>query len=66
MILYALSTNCNKLVEETFPAPKSQKNKWEADFVNINFTRAMQSVAYPLAYKFDPGPWPLTYDLENQ
>jgi len=28
MILYALSTNCNRLlVEETFPAPKSQKNK---------------------------------------
>jgi hypothetical protein len=26
-ILYALSTNCNRLVEETFPAPKSQKNK---------------------------------------
>ena len=36
-ILYALSTNCNRLVEETFPAPKSQKNKWEADFININF-----------------------------
>jgi hypothetical protein len=25
-------------------------------------TRAMQSVAYPLAYKFDP----VTFDLENQ
>ena len=37
-IPYALSTNCNRLVEETFPAPKSQKNKWETDFVNINFT----------------------------
>ena len=37
MILYALSTHCNRLVEETFPAPKSQKNKWEAEFVNINF-----------------------------
>jgi hypothetical protein len=36
-ILYALSTYCNRLVEETFPAPKSQKNKQEAHFVNINF-----------------------------
>jgi hypothetical protein len=36
-ILYALSTNYNRLVEETFPASKSQKNKWEADFININF-----------------------------
>ena len=27
-------------------------------------TRAMQSVAYPLAYKFDPVP--LTFDLEMQ
>ena len=35
--LYALSTNCNRLVEETFPAQKSQKNKREADFDNINF-----------------------------
>jgi hypothetical protein len=25
-ILYALSTYCNRLIEETFPAPKSQKN----------------------------------------
>ena len=34
-ILSALSTNCYRLVEETFPAPKSQKNKREADFANI-------------------------------
>jgi hypothetical protein len=29
-------------------------------------TRAMQSVAYPLAYKFDPVTLTLTFDLENQ
>ena len=42
-ILDALSTYCNKLVEETCPAPKSLKNKQEAHFVNINFKTEMSA-----------------------